>query len=335
MIDTITRWKKIWYISFIVLILVMISVGGITRLTRSGLSIVEWKPVSGIIPPVTEQDWQQQFDLYKTSPEFQQINSHFELDDYKNIFIWEYLHRVLGRIIFLVALIPGLIFWRKKWISGYEVFAFSSLVTAQGLIGWLMVKTGLNTNPHVSPYMLALHFFSAQVLLLTVYYQLCRLRAPLKAGFDPLQKKLFSVLGALLILQIFYGCLTSGLKAGFAFNTYPLMAGNFFPPGGLVQDPIWINFFENPSAVQWVHRWLGMTTFIVMLITVLKIMKSPLKPVLKGPFMHLFGITFLQIILGILNLIFVVPHSLAIIHQLFASMILMAYFSIHFRLKKE
>jgi heme a synthase len=316
--------KKIWLGIFVGMTVLMIAVGGVTRLTRSGLSIVEWKPVSGIIPPIGDEQWQKQFDLYKQSPEYNQVNSNFELADYKKIFFWEYVHRVLGRLIFLWALIPGLMLWRKKQIRGKVLVQLLALVALQGLIGWLMVKSGLNRDPHVSPYMLSLHFFSALWVLLTAYYQLKK-AAPSLSIKKGKQKTIFTTFAVLLVLQVFYGTLTSGYKAGFAFNTFPLMGGGFFPPGGLA------NLLADPATIQWVHRWLGFLVlgFAIAFLVVTK----PQGKTLRGPTMHLFGVIFVQMILGVLNLIYAVPVWLGVLHQLNGVFVILALFNLVFRFR--
>lgn len=329
------KLKQLWLLGFCALVIVMISIGGITRLTRSGLSIVEWKPVSGIIPPITEQDWQQQFEMYKQTPEYNHVNSHFELSDYKSIFIWEYLHRVLGRIIFLFIVIPGIYLWRKKIVSGKLVFLLSALVASQGLIGWLMVKTGLNVKPHVSPFMLALHFFTALSVLLVGFYNYISTRPPWSLGLNKSEKAYFSFFGCLLGFQIFYGCLTSGLKAGVGYNTYPLMNGEFFPEGGLFFSPVILNFFENPATVQWTHRWLGISVALFFVLTWYSLKKSTAWPQIKNSFHLLFAVILLQVVLGILNIIYVVPVSLAAIHQFVAALLVLCYFRILFLLPKQ
>lgn len=315
------------------LILVMIAIGGITRLTRSGLSIVEWRPVSGIVPPLTEDAWQAQFELYQKSPEFLQVNSHFGIEDYKNIFIWEYLHRLLGRIIFLFALIPGLILWRRKKVALRLVLLLSGLVAFQGLIGWLMVKSGLNHAPHVSPFMLALHFFSALTVALVAHFHASKMRAPLLVDLSESQKLLMRTFGVILLLQIFYGCLTSGWKAGFAFNTYPLMGGDFFPPGGWMQEPGWVNLFSNPATVQWVHRWLAFAVLFLAGLGARSFLKTPHWAQMRGPLIHLLAVIGAQISLGIFNIIFAVPTWLAVAHQLMASVLVITYFGIYVRLR--
>ena len=323
--------KKKWLFAFCALVILMISIGGITRMTRSGLSIVEWKPIAGIVPPLTDQDWRAQFELYKQSPEFNKINSHFELDDYKSIFLWEYSHRLLGRILFLFIVLPGFILWRRKLVEGKLVVTLAFLVALQGLIGWLMVKTGLNVNPHVSPYMLSLHFFSAVFVLLFSYYHLKRLLPAAKVNLTSGQMANLRLFGLLLGLQIFYGCITSGLKAGIGYNTYPLMNGSFMPSDAFALSPTALNFFENPGLVQWTHRWVGIGVLIFFVQLVLSFRKSRSWPQLRGPSLHLAGLLFLQIALGILNIVYIVPVPLAALHQICAVFLVLAYFGIVFR----
>lgn len=326
--------KKLWLLVFCLLVILMISVGGITRLTRSGLSIVEWRPITGIIPPLTEQEWISQFELYKSSPEFNQVNSHFEVNDYKNIFLWEYSHRLLGRIIFLFAFLPGIFLWKKNLISLKFVLQLSTLIAFQGLIGWLMVKTGLNKNPYVSPYMLALHLFSALAVLLFAFYQLFKIDNPTQIFLSTIQYKIINLIGVLIGLQIFYGCLTSGLKAGYGYNTYPLMNGDFFPADGFFFKPLWINFFENTSTVQWVHRWLGLSVFLLIILLTILLFKSSLWTKIKKQIYYLLTTTIIQVALGILNIIYVVPIPLAVLHQFTACILVLFYFRIIFQTSK-
>jgi cytochrome c oxidase assembly protein subunit 15 len=329
------KWRSLWLSALAVLTILMIGVGGITRLTRSGLSIVEWKPVSGIILPLNEGEWLSQFELYQKSPEFQKVNSNFGLADYKKIFMWEYLHRVLGRLIFLFVLIPGIYLWRRKFVEIQLVILLASLVAAQGLVGWLMVKSGLNNEPHVSPFFLALHFFSALVVLLTIHYNSAKLKKQSPTHLNKGQRGLLLALGLALVVQVFYGCLTSGFKAGFMFNTYPLMNGDFFPAGGIALSPYIVNFFENPTMIQWVHRWLGATVLVLTILSMWNILKTKGNSNLKGPMIHLAGIISIQVVLGILNIVLVVPIPLAVIHQITAALILTAYFDLWLRTRKN
>ncbi|MCC2679612.1 MAG: hypothetical protein K0R29_2188 [Pseudobdellovibrio sp.] len=326
------KYKQLWLIGFSLLVLIMISIGGITRLTRSGLSIVEWKPVSGFIPPITESDWQQQFDMYKQTPEYAHVNSHFELSDYKAIFMWEYLHRVLGRIIFLFVVIPGIILWRKNYVSGRLVLLLASLVAVQGIIGWLMVKTGLNVNPHVSPFMLALHFFAALSVLVVAIYNYVKTLPAINTTMDYCQKVSFYIFGGALALQIFYGCLVSGMKAGVGYNTYPLMNGQFFPEGGMFFSPAILNFFENPATVQWTHRWLGITVLGLFIVMLTRFLNTAAWAKVKSSMIFLLAVMIFQVVLGILNIIYVVPIHLAATHQLVAAILVVCYFRLLFLL---
>ncbi|MGZ3726922.1 MAG: COX15/CtaA family protein [Pseudobdellovibrio sp.] len=329
---TTNSLKKWWLLGFCFLVILMVFVGGVTRLTRSGLSIVEWKPISGIVPPLTESAWQEQFDLYKQTPEFTHVNSQFELSDYKQIFMWEYVHRVLGRLIFLFIVIPGAILWRKRLVSGKLVLSLAGLVALQGLIGWLMVKSGLNVKPHVSPFMLALHFFTAVGVLLFAYYNYLKTYAPERIEVSLMQKAHLRLFGFLLVMQIFFGCITSGLKAGIGYNTYPLMNGDFFPTGGLFFSPLILNFVENPATVQWTHRWLGMSVLISFIVNVVIFSKFSFWKKIRPGFLILFAAVSLQVLLGILNIIFVVPVPLAATHQLVATLLIVLYFRLFYLL---
>lgn len=322
--------RKLWLTGFLFLVLLLISIGGITRLTRSGLSIAEWKPITGAIPPLTDSDWQLEFERYQQTPEYKQINFHFGIAEYRKIFMWEYLHRLLGRIVFLFAMIPGLWLWKKRSVDGRQVFLLTGLVALQGLFGWLMVKSGLNREPHVSPYLLAVHFFGALSVLGAAYFPLCRMKGPLELSMTPRGRGLFLSLGAALGLQIFYGCLTSGLKAGYLFNTYPLMNGQILPPMGLSMKPLWINLVENPASVQWIHRWLGASVFVLVVLVYLEVGRSA-QPDAKRAVLQLVGITAVQLLLGILTLVLVIPTSLAATHQLVAALVFLAYLNIAFR----
>lgn len=316
--------KSCWLKGFIVLVLCMISLGGITRLTRSGLSIVEWKPVTGILPPLTEADWHQQFHLYQQSPEFKQVNPHFQLSEYKRIFMWEYLHRLLGRLLFLYVLLPGLFLWNMGLVRARLVLLLSALVALQGLFGWVMVRSGLSHMPHVSPYLLALHFFFALLTLLTAQFHIPIKESYFSAGMTKPQTVLFFGLGGLLVLQIFFGCLTSGLKAGFYFNTYPLMGDSFWPANALTLTPEWKNIFENPILVQWTHRWLGTLTLIYVALTCFVFLKSDTASIRKS-FLKMSGLILLQFVLGVSTLIFSVPLIVAASHQLVAALVMLAY----------
>ncbi len=322
-----------WLVSLLVLLLMMISVGGITRLTKSGLSITEWRPVTGILPPLTEEAWQKEFTLYQNSPEFQQHNAHFELEDYKGIFWWEYIHRVLGRVIFFVAAAMGFLFWKKGVATGRYALFLPALITFQGLIGWLMVRTGLNHRPSVSHFMLTVHFLLALITMTTVYYPLAKMKKSIPVQLSRQGYSMIVLMGVLIVLQIIYGCFTSGLRAGQVFNTFPLMGDSFWPPDGLHFKPAFRNLFENPITVQWIHRWLGIITGTFVLVTSAYLVKRE-SPLFKRLTLHLVSVVLIQIVLGISTLLLHAPIHLAVFHQMMAVLIWLGYCNIIFRVER-
>lgn len=316
--------RKIWLGIMCILLTLMIGVGGITRLTRSGLSIVEWNVVMGTFPPLTEEAWKEQFELYKQTPESQKVNSSFELSDYKRIFFWEYFHRLLGRLIFLVALFPGLLLVRRNQATIKEVLGLSGMVAFQGFLGWFMVKSGLIHIPRVSPYRLTLHYLAAvAILAVTFHWFLRSQRAVTDFKSEPQPWRVRGPLLAFLIIffiQLVYGGLTAGLKAGFAYNTFPLMAGTFWPPQAFVLDPWYVNFFENVSTVQWIHRW---TAFLVLALAGFLFMRLRASGQihLKKAAAGVLHTCSLQLVLGLLTLIFGVPIWIAVLHQVLAAIL--------------
>ncbi len=327
-----SKAKKIWLVILLVMTVLMISIGGITRMTRSGLSIVEWKPISGFIPPTNDQEWSQQFEIYKQSPEFQQVNQKFEIEDYKKIYFWEYLHRLWGRLIFFVAFFAGIILALRKKVEYKIVFISSILIGLQGIIGWLMVKSGLNKEPLVSPYMLALHFISANVVFIYIYSELKKMQEKIYIkSFSGVGQRAFRALGVTLFLQVIYGGLVSGFRAGYSFNTWPLMGGEIYPPGGFRLQPIWMNLFENPSMIQWVHRWLAFL-ILAQVIILGRVLKADKKQV-RGLLMHLHATIGIQLVLGIFNLLYAVPIVLAVFHQFVAVSIIMGYANFYFKVR--
>lgn len=322
--------KKIWLLGLIVLVLFMISVGGRTRLTRSGLSITEWKPITGVIPPITDLQWEEEFNRYKATPEYKGPNSHFELADYKNIYFWEFMHRLLGRLIFLYAFLPGLYFLKRREITWQLYLSLNALILFQGLMGWLMVRSGLQNEPRVSPFLLATHFFLAQALLILSFYQIAQFREKILVTKNWKNQFFLVLLGGVLIVQLFYGSLTSGMRAGLVSNTFPLMNGELVPDLLLQMSPWLNNIFENPFTVQWIHRWLGVLTLATIFATGFHFIKNMKKPQ-RGPFIHLMGIASAQVVVGILVILMRVPISLAGFHQLLGSLIFLGYFNIVFR----
>jgi heme a synthase len=250
------------------MVFAMIIIGAITRLSESGLSITQWKPVTGALPPLSEGQWQAEFDLYKQSPEFIKKNSWMALSDFKSIFFWEWLHRLWGRLIGLVFGLPLLVFWLRGMIPrgyGYTFLGLLALGGAQGFVGWYMVASGLIDVPAVSHYRLAAHLllalFIMQALLATGFAIGGVRRHPDRALFIHAAAAL-----ALLSVTILWGAFTAGLDAGLIYNdSFPLMGGQWMPPDFWAKGPLLANVTENHSAVQFTHRWLAISSVVMIL----------------------------------------------------------------------
>ncbi len=313
----LTRAISRWLMLLIGLVVLMVAIGGVTRLTESGLSIVEWKLVSGTLPPMSETAWQAEFDEYKTSPQFQQVNKGFALSDFKEIFWLEYLHRLLGRIIGMVALIGTFYFGIRRVPRQLllRLIGISALVGAQGTVGWIMVASGLENQPRVEPLKLGLHLLLAFALfasLLWTRWQVLGHARPVTHRGVARESRALLVL---VLIQIWFGALVAGLRAGLTYNTYPLMDGKWVPEGIYMLDPLWKNHLENITMVQFQHR---MGAYIVALCVILFVIyawkKMTDKPVLKW----LVGAVTLQFALGVATLLTVVNLWLASAHQLVA-----------------
>ena len=297
----------------------MIIVGAITRLSGSGLSIVEWKPLMGALPPMSEQEWHKVFDLYKHSPQFKKENFWMELEDFKAIFFWEWFHRLLGRLIGVFYALPFLFFLVRGWIpSGYKLklFGIFLLGGAQGFMGWYMVKSGLVDVPAVSHYRLAAHLSLALLIYVLMLWIGMTFLKSTKIGQEAHDDKLFThgwVILGMLILTIFWGAYTAGLDAGLVYNdSFPLMGGRFIPEEVWFYKPYWMNFFENHAGVQFVHRWLAITTFFGVLSFVIH---AGIKKRKERCFPLLGVVVFLQVGLGIATLFSNVHLHVAVTHQ--------------------
>ena len=295
----------------------MVVLGGVTRLTGSGLSMTDWKPVTGILPPIGDAAWQEEFARYQQSPEFQKINSHMDVDDFKGIFWLEYLHRVLGRLIGLAFLLPFIYFLARGYIRKADspkyvvMFVLGGL---QGVLGWYMVKSGLVDNPHVSQYRLTAHLFAAFLVYSYMFWVAMNLLYPPDGARHPCYGKAVA-LTSLLGVTILSGGFVAGLKAGKIYNTFPLMGDSLVPPGLISMQPWWRNFFENTTTVQFDHRLLAITTFVLILVFALRIDKGQLTrraTVAVKAFMHS---AILQVVLGITTLLLAVPIWLGAAHQ--------------------
>ncbi|PCJ98369.1 MAG: heme A synthase [Flavobacteriaceae bacterium] len=316
-----------WLLTGSLLIFIMVLVGGITRLTHSGLSISNYKLISGTIPPTSEIEWQEAFDLYKQYPEYQKLNSHFTLEDFKSIYFWEWLHRFIGRFIGMVFLIPFLYFLIKKQLSRPTIkkaIILLLLGAFQGFLGWYMVKSGLVNRPDVSHYRLASHLITAFITFAYTLWVALDLIFPKKKDVSINFRRHIRIGMILLVLQIFWGGLVAGLDAGFIHNHWPLMS-----EGKLVHEtvfiehsPVWINFIEGRSGVQFIHRYLAYIVVGIILFICYKAKKLSLTSYQKGGVNLLLIIVVSQFILGILTLIYSVPVWLGVAHQIFAFFLL-------------
>ncbi|MGJ8528825.1 COX15/CtaA family protein [Maritalea sp.] len=312
------RPVRIWLYVMALLVLLMVVVGGATRLTDSGLSITQWKPISGTIPPLNIQDWTAEFEAYKQIPEYQQINKGMSLEEFKGIFWWEWGHRFLGRIIGLAFLFPFLVFLFQKRLNWKLAPALATLFFLggfQGFLGWWMVSSGLSNRVDVSQYRLAAHLGAACILLMALIWVARRLREPTVIWVQKGWPLLVSGLGILVFVQIIAGAFVAGLDAGFSHNTWPLMDGKFVPDGMLMLVPSWLNLFENIITVQFSHRMLAYFIFAVVVgLTWHGWVKTQFDGV-HGWMISIAVLTVLQVVLGILTLIYVVPIHLALAHQ--------------------
>ncbi len=325
MTDKTKKFLITWLITACTLIFVMVIIGGITRLTHSGLSIVEWKPLMGTLPPMNQATWHEKFELYKQFPEFQKLNPDMTLTEFKTIFFWEYLHRTIGRLIGLVFLIPFsvMIVLKKldsKWIK--RLLIMFILGALQGILGWFMVKSGLVENPYVSHYRLAAHLILAFILMGYIFWSIMDLLQPGERmnGSRSMISLSWIFLG-LVLVQVKIGAFTAGLKAGFAFNTFPKMGDNWLPPGSFALTPALRNFSDNPFFVQFLHRTIGWI-LLVYISFVWYLLRNQTQSVHQSNALKMVSTwIIIQFLLGVLTLILVVPLSFAILHQV-GSMIL-------------
>jgi cytochrome c oxidase assembly protein subunit 15 len=310
---TADRAVGVWLLLCCVMILVMVSIGGITRLTESGLSITEWRPISGIVPPLSAADWQQEFALYQQVPEFQQLRPDMTLEEFKGIFWWEYVHRLWGRLIGVVfaAGFVVLLFRRQiRRVLAPHLVAMFMLGGLQGALGWFMVQSGLTLRTDVSQYRLAAHFLAALTIYSYMFWIALTLLRPRPADGSgrQLRPHLLAVAGA-LVPTLTFGAFVAGLNGGLVYNTFPLMGGALVP--GDAFRTAW-SAFEDPVTAQFIHRWLAMT--VVVLVLALWVRRS-LAPAAAGPITALAGMVLLQAGLGISTLLLVVPIPLAAAHQ--------------------
>ena len=298
----------------------MVVVGGITRITNSGLSMVEWKLIIGAVPPLNDKEWQAAFEKYQQFPEYQKINHDYSLADFKSIFWWEYSHRLIGRLIGIVFVIPFIFFWSrgyftKKW--RWRLIVLFALGGLQGFLGWYMVKSGLIDNPDVSHYRLAIHLVAAFLLFSYIIWLILDILEP-KASIIRVKTyhKTLWVVYILAIIQVTYGAFVAGLNAGLFYPTFPTMNGEFMPASIMekVNSSGWVSLTNDITSVQFVHRLLGILIFL-LIAAILNNYRPSLLRRNKKLLIALFYIVTLQALLGITAILYSVPFIIAVLHQ--------------------
>jgi cytochrome c oxidase assembly protein subunit 15 len=342
------RLVGLWLWCVAGLVLAMVVVGGATRLTESGLSIVEWQPVAGVMPPLGEADWQAAFEQYKTIPQYERLNAGMRLDDFKTIYWWEWGHRLLGRLVGAAFLLPFLWFLWRGLIDRRLAFALGgifALGALQGVVGWWMVASGLTERVSVSQYRLAFHLTLACIIYAALLWVADRTiaggprRPPSLAGqgregglretVAPAPRRLAltaGVLLALVIAQIYFGALVAGLRAGLIYNTWPLIDGSIVPSAAnlFFDHPLWRNFFENALTVQFDHRMMAYAVVALVLFHAIDAQRHDRSGRLAIGAGVLAVAVFAQLMLGVLTLLQSAPIGLAMIHQAMALLVLTA-----------
>lgn len=319
---TARKQVAVWLLCCCALLFIMIVVGGVTRLTHSGLSMVEWQPIVGALPPLDQAQWEEVFHKYQQTPEYQQVNKGMSLAEFKQIFWWEYVHRLLGRAIGLVFLLPFLYFllrgkidraWAPK-LAG--IFLLGGL---QGALGWYMVKSGLVDDPRVSHYRLTAHLGLAFLIYAAMFWTALSLLYPrTTVAISDRQRSLrrFSwVVTGLIFLMVLLGGLVAGIRAGFAYNTFPLMNGHWIPPEIFMLQPWYLNFFNNMATVQFNHRLIAWVLILLAPLFWFRSRRLNLTARARLVCNLLLAMLAVQIMLGIATLVHVVPLSLAAAHQ--------------------
>jgi heme a synthase len=313
---------RAWFYSIAAMTFVVLVVGGITRLTLSGLSIVDWKPLMGVIPPLTDAQWQSTFDAYRQFPEYQTWRQGMTLGEFKFIFFWEYLHRLVARLIGLVFLVPFVVFWLRGWLTGplmRRALLLFGLGALQGVLGWFMVQSGLVDRPSVSHYRLAAHLSLAFLIFGMAVWLARELGTRAATELPGTERRSLlrglTLVGAVLGVQVVWGALVAGLRAGRYYPTFPLMDGRLVPVDLLRLDAGIVSFVANPIAVQWTHRLLGTVLALLSVALFVWVRKRVADRASRG-----YGSAFLALIaaqyaLGVATLLLMVPVSLGVIHQ--------------------
>jgi cytochrome c oxidase assembly protein subunit 15 len=324
------RAVRLWLLAAAAMIFLTLVVGGATRLTESGLSIVEWRPVTGVLPPLSESDWQAEFTKYQAIPQYRELNRGMSLGAFKTIYWWEWSHRLLARATGAVFLLPFLFFLWRGWIPPKlrnRLWAIFAGGAALGAVGWWMVSSGLSGNlTSVSQYRLAFHLTLACTIYAAVVWTSQQVLPRPAVTASPRVRNGALLLAVLVLLQIYLGALVAGLDAGLSFNTWPLIDGALVPTSGrlLFETPLWRNFFENTLTVQFDHRMLAYAIWLLVVVHAVDAMRSEADQRARRDAVLLALLVTVQAALGIATLLLVVPLALAISHQAMAVIVLTA-----------
>lgn len=322
-----------WIGACALIVALMVVVGGYTRLSGSGLSITEWKPIHGVIPPLSAAEWEEEFAAYKQIPQFAQVNFDMTVETFKSIYWPEYYHRLLGRALGFVFLFPFVFFIAKKALTprfALRTLGIFALGGAQGLVGWVMVQSGLTDQPYVSHVKLAAHLGLAFLIFALLLWALLDVMSPWgkKEQPSPSRKEVVvwpAVLLLLLYIQIIFGAFLAGLHGGLIYNTFPTMNSEWLPAGIWAERPWWMNPLENVTTIQFIHRWLGKALVILTIFwwccSGRRVTTKPLKRIGNAAL----AVVLLQFALGVATLLHMVPLSLALLHQ-FVALVLFALF---------
>ena len=327
-----------WLFFCCALVFLMVVVGGITRLTQSGLSIVEWQPVAGVLPPMGDAQWQELFAKYQKTPEYQQRNAGMDIAGFKKIFWWEYIHRLLGRLIGVVFLLPYLWFLFKRKLDedvAWKLAGIFVLGGLQGALGWFMVQSGLVLEPRVDSLRLAAHLGLAFVIFAAMLWvALDLVRRERFSNTDVLRGTAGGMM-ALVFLQVIAGALVAGIHAGKAYNTFPLMDGHFIPPDIAVLEPWWANFAYNMATTQFVHRILAVAVALMAVGLWREVRRDLPNPRARAWSNILLAVVALQFALGVATLLTGVPVNLGVMHQAGALVVFAAAVALRHSLREQ
>lgn len=329
----LVRW---WLYAVFVVLIAIVMVGGATRMTGSGLSITEWKPIHGVIPPLSHAEWVEEFEKYKQIPQYEQINMGMSLDEFKGIFWWEWAHRLLARFVGFLVAVPLAFFWLTGRLTRglkYRMLGLLLLGGLQGAIGWWMVASGLSELTSVSQYRLAIHLTTACIIITAVFYIARGLVTYSERPAERAVQRFAGWLVFAVLVQIYLGGLVAGLHAGLTYNTWPLMDGAMVPSDLFIQSPWWRNLFENPKTVQFVHRIFAYTVLVLAILHLNQVRASAPGTTHSRRAWVLLGLVLAQAAIGIATLLMSVPLHLGLTHQAFA-LVVLAFAVAHWRATK-